>query len=87
MEVLILSRPTCDLCDRAKKILDRLAPEFGFAIRPLALDSPEGQSLALRHGMLFPPGLLVDGEPFSHGRVSERRLRRELSRRLACEER
>lgn len=30
---------------------------------------------------MFAPGLLVDGEPFSYGRVSERKLRRTLARR------
>ncbi len=32
--------------------------------------------------MLFPPGIFLDGEPFSYGRPSERKLRRELERRL-----
>jgi len=44
--------------------------------------SPEGQALAERGGILFPPGVFLDGAPFSYGRLSERRLRRELRRRL-----
>lgn len=31
---------------------------------------------------MFPPGIFLDGEPFSYGRPSERKLRRELERRL-----
>jgi hypothetical protein len=31
---------------------------------------------------MFAPGVLVDGEPFSYGRLSERKLRRELRRRV-----
>ena len=31
----------------------------------------------------FPPGIFVDGEPFSYGRLSEKKLRRELDRRRA----
>ncbi len=29
-----------------------------------------------------PSHMLIDGEPFSYGRLSERKLRRELDRRL-----
>lgn len=32
-------------------------------------------------GILFAPGVLVDGAPFSYGRRSERKLRRHLARR------
>jgi hypothetical protein len=31
--------------------------------------------------MAFPPAVLIDGEPFSYGRLSERKLRRDLARR------
>ena len=47
---------------------------FGFSL--------EGQVLAERSGVLFPPGIFLDGEPFSYGRLSERKLRRELEQRL-----
>jgi hypothetical protein len=30
---------------------------------------------------VFPPAVFLGGEPFSYGRVSERKLRRELDRR------
>jgi hypothetical protein len=40
--------------------------------------------LAARAGVVFDPGLLVDGRPFGYGRISERRLRRTLQR-LAAE--
>jgi hypothetical protein len=30
---------------------------------------------------VFPPGVFLNGEPFSYGRLSERKLRRELDRR------
>jgi len=29
---------------------------------------------------MFPPGLFLDGEPFSYGRPSERKLRKALER-------
>lgn len=42
--------------------------------------SPEGQAVAWRTGVPFPPGIIVDGRLVAHGRPSERRLRRELDR-------
>jgi len=30
--------------------------------------------------MAFPPAVFVDGQPFSYGRLSERKLRRTLDR-------
>ena len=80
-EVVLLSQPTCELCDHAKHILQRLAPEYGFTLRELSFDSSEGRVLATSHRLLFAPGVLLDGTPFSYGRLSERRLRRELDRR------
>jgi hypothetical protein len=37
--------------------------------------------------VLFAPGILVDGEPFGYGRLSEKKLRRELTRRAAAAKR
>ncbi|MGH3992882.1 MAG: hypothetical protein ACRDSN_10525, partial [Pseudonocardiaceae bacterium] len=65
-----------------KQMLDRLAREFPLAVETRDLASEEGRALAERGGVMLPPGLFLDGQPFSYGRVSERRLRRELRRRL-----
>jgi hypothetical protein len=46
------------------------------------LASPVGRRLAAQAGMLFAAGVLVDGEPFSFGRLSERKLRRRLDTRM-----
>jgi hypothetical protein len=81
-EIVLLTQPACDLCDHAEDILHRLAPEYDLQVRELSFDSSEGRMLANRHLLLFAPGVLVDGAPFSHGRLSERKLRRELSRRM-----
>ena len=82
MNVLLLTQKNCGFCRQAKEILDRLSVEFGLTVSTLDLDSPEGQVLAERSGVLFPPGIFLDGEPFTYGRASERKLRRELERRL-----
>ena len=82
MQVLLLAQEHCAFCAQAREILTRLAVEYGFNVSMLDLDSPEGQALALRGGILFPPGIFLDGTPFSYGRPSERKLRREIERRL-----
>ena len=82
MNVLVLTQEHCHFCEQAKALLNRLAPEYGFSVSTLDIASPEGQSLAKQHGIFFPPGILLDGIAFSYGRPSERKLRRELERRL-----
>jgi hypothetical protein len=82
IEVLLLTQEQCSFCDHAKAVLDRLGGEYPLSVRTLELASADGQALAERGGILFPPGVFFDGEPFCYGRVSERKLRRELQRRL-----
>ena len=83
MQVTLISQHGCELCERAHALLERLGSDYPIEMRVVDLASPEGQSLAERGGMMFPPGLFLADEPFSYGRVSERRLRRELDRRLS----
>src|SRR5712691_9879628 len=80
--LLLLIQEHCGFCEQARDILERLSHEYWLSVSTLDMASPEGQRLALQGGLLFPPGILIDGEPFSYGRLSERKLRRELDRRL-----
>ncbi|MGH2945805.1 MAG: glutaredoxin family protein [Solirubrobacteraceae bacterium] len=82
--VTLLTEPACGYCEDAKAILARLSAELPLRIAYQDLGSQEGQRLARDAGILLPPGILIDGEPFSYGRPSERKLRRELRRRLAA---
>lgn len=81
VRVWLLAAPQCGFCDDAKAILERVAQDYPLTIETIALDSPEGERLALQGSILFPPGLFLDEEPFSYGRLSERKLRQELERR------
>lgn len=83
IDIVVLSQPDCQFCDDAQAILARLAPPYPISVRQLALDSREGQDLAARHGVLFAPGVVMNGQLVSYGRLSERRLRRQLDRYLA----
>ncbi|MHB8596281.1 MAG: glutaredoxin family protein [Ktedonobacteraceae bacterium] len=80
-EILLLTQQNCSFCQQAKEVLDRLSTEYDFSVAILDVASPEGQALAMRGGIVFPPGVFINDEPFSYGRLSERKLRRELERR------
>lgn len=84
VEVVILTQANCTLCDEAQSVLARLSREFALRIAPVNIGSPQGELLARDNGVLFAPGLLLDGALFSYGRLSERKLRRELSQRAAA---
>ena len=83
VRVTLLTQPDCAFCDQAAAMLERLSREYRLEVTSLPLTSPEGRALAERGGIMFPPGIFLDDEPFSYGRPSERKLRRELGRRTA----
>lgn len=78
-EVTLLAQPDCALCDQAKTVLGGLEQEGLVTVREVDLTGPAGQALAVEHGVLFAPGVLVAGQPFSYGRLSEKKLRRRLA--------
>ena len=78
--VTLLTQPDCALCEHAKQVLAKVAADHPLRVQEVDLHTPEGRQLALHVGMLFAPGILLDGKPYAHGRLSERALRRTLSR-------
>jgi glutaredoxin len=78
VEITLLTQGNCGFCDHAKQVLDRVGADFPLRVTEIDLDTADGQRLATQAGVLFAPGVLVDGQPFSFGRLSERRLRRTL---------
>lgn len=82
--VTLLTQNSCQLCEHAKQVLESVAAQYPLSVTEVDLRTEEGRRLAAEAGMLFPPGVLVDGRPFSHGRLSERKLRRLLDRRAAA---
>ncbi len=81
VEITLLTQEQCRFCDLAKEILDRVGRDYPLQVREVDLATAEGPRLANAVGVLFAPGVLLDGEAFSYGRLSERKLRRELDRR------
>ena len=77
-EVVLLTKEDCHFCEQAKEVLRRLAGESELSVSEVPLDSEQGRALALRSGALFPPVVFLNGETFSYGRLSERKLRKAL---------
>lgn len=77
--VTILTQTSCASCVEAKEVLSRLAREYPVQVQEVGLDTEHGRELATRHGVAFAPGILIDGDLFSYGRLSEKKLRRRLS--------
>ena len=82
VEITLLTQDDCAFCDIAKEVLRRLGEVYPLRVTEISLASDQGQRLARSAGLLFAPGVLVDGAPFSYGRLSERKLRRTLDKHL-----
>ena len=78
--VTLLSQADCAMCVEAKDILARTSTEGLTTVEEVDLQSELGRNLALRNGVMFAPGVLVASQPFSFGRLSEKRLRRRLQK-------
>ena len=81
ISVILLTTGACALCDEAKASLERVGQDFPLDIDVVPVDTERGKRLAHQAGIAFPPGVIVAGQPFSYGRLSERKLRRHLQRR------
>lgn len=79
----LLTQANCALCDHAKEVLSRVARDFPLTVSEVDLGTASGRALAEQAGVLFAPGVLLDGRPFGYGRLSERKLRKVLSLRVS----
>lgn len=82
LKVIVLTQEDCGFCSDAIAMLDRLAGEYPLAIEAVSLQSAEGEALAVKGGVYFPSGVLIDGDAVCYGRPSEKLLRREIERRM-----
>lgn len=79
--VTLLTKTDCAYCQHAKEVLARVGQDHPLEVTEISLETPAGAEVGARNGVLFAPGVLLDDKPFGHGRLSERRLRKELRRR------
>lgn len=61
-------------------MLTRLARDVPIIVEEIGLGSDTGHRLAVENGVLFAPGVLLDDRPFGYGWLSERKLRKALTR-------
>ena len=80
-EITLLTQDDCALCEHAKSVLARVRADHTFTVTEIDLRSEQGAALALAAGVMFAPGILIDAQPFSYGRLSERKLRKALQHR------
>lgn len=79
MTITILTQESCPSCVKAKDTLALIKDDYPVEVVELPLATDEGREIANRIGIVFAPGILIDGELFSYGRLSEKKLRRHLS--------
>lgn len=82
LELTYLTAPNCRLCVHGRAVLDDLAIRLPISIREVDLLSEEGRQLVAVGRVPFPPALFLDGRAIAHGRLSARRLERQLQRHL-----
>jgi len=77
--ITLLTQTDCAFCEHAKEVLERVGADHPLTVTEIDLASDEGRRLAVETGVLFAPGVLLDGRPFAYGRLSERKLRKALA--------
>jgi len=82
--ITLLTQADCGYCEHAKAVLARAGADHPLEVTEIDITGEEGRALAARAGVMFAPGLLIEGRPFGYGRISERRLRRTLQRPAAA---
>jgi len=79
--VVFVTNVGCHPCQRVKRILAALRPDFpALDVEEVDFTSPQGLELAVRHNILYPPALLIDGKLFAYGKIFEEPLREALGR-------
>jgi hypothetical protein len=77
---VLLTGQDCHLCAHGREVLDALASEGRLSWREVDAESAEGRQLAAAAPPLRPVLFDPDGRIVAYGRLSAKRLRRELPR-------
>jgi glutaredoxin len=78
MTLVLLTAPDCHLCEHAHEVLAAIAAERDLSWCDVSVDSSEGRRLAAAAPPLRPVLFASDGHILGYGRLSAKRLRREL---------
>lgn len=84
-QVILVTQEGCNPCLRVKRLLDQIRGETGgVEFREVQLSSDEGTELAVRHNILFPPAVIVNGRLIAKGKVLDKDLRLALGAPLTA---
>jgi thioredoxin 1 len=64
VEIEVYTSPTCPYCPHAMKLLNEVAPSFGqnVTVEEVNSWSEEGQTRALKHGIMAVPTIVINGK-------------------------
>ena len=79
-ELVLLTAHDCHLCAHGRESLDELAAEVHLSWREIDADSDEGRALAASAPPLRPVLYDAEGHVLAYGRLSAKRVRRQLAR-------
>jgi hypothetical protein len=77
--VTLVESPGCHFCADARAVLAELATRGQLVLDVVDAYGPVGRGLLQRHRPPMLPLVLVDGRPFSHGRLPRRKLAEQLA--------
>ena len=71
-----LSTPGCSSCASAKELLEKeIKPNFPeVEVEYIDMITEQGQKMVLKYGIMSSPGIIVNGELFSIGRLDKDKL-------------
>ena len=74
--IILITKEFCNLCVKARLMLDKLRAEVpGISIQEIEFASPEGMDLAVKHRLLYPPIVFINGLIFAEGKIEDGPLR------------
>ena len=82
--VTLLVTTGCHYCEDARDELTTRADRGDLEFNVVSVDSEQGRALQATHRPSMFPLVLLDGQPFSIGRLPRRKLDRALARSKAC---
>lgn len=76
MTIVAYGKPECSLCDKARAVVERLQPEFGYRIE--TADITRDAALFVRYREAIPI-VVLDGREIARGRVTIPAMRAALT--------
>lgn len=79
LKVTLISSPDCHHCLVVKGTLEKMEKDYPeLIIEEIDMTTEEGQGLVQKYSILSSPGILINGEFFSMGIVSEEQFKKKF---------